>query len=203
MKDNQPDKTTKKLALHFICKASFYLVFWVHAFSFGQLYVSDSTTLVLQGDVFISEEFEAQKITTVYIDKEAFTSNFPTEGNFIVIDQSGSQKLESKEALLTHLQIESEVLVEEVQKVKSKTEGNKFIRIEKKSDRTFSSENGHRLAGIIPISSSSKYKNHVARLSHDFIFYTHLETNKVVNRQKLKKENKGISFLFSPRGPPF
>lgn len=203
MKTNPPYSPNKKLVLHFICKASFWLFFLVFSFSFGQLYVSDSTFLTLEGEVFINEGIEEEEALIIYIGKGTKIKNFPTEGNFIVIDQSGSQKLESKEVFLTHLQIESEVLVEEVQKVKSKTEGNKFIRIEKKSDRTFSSENGHRLAGIIPISSSSKYKNHVARLSHDFIFYTHLETNKVVNRQKLKKENKGISFLFSPRGPPF
>lgn len=203
MSYNQPYKPLQKLALHFICKAGFGLFFMVFGFSFGQLYVSDSTVLVLGEGAFISEEIKEEKGLIIYIAEGTKTVNFPTQGNFVGIDKNESRKSEPKEIILSE-RTETEILLKEVQSVKSEVEDKtqKFIWIAKSTDRAIFTANLHYAVGVVQVNSYSKNKSVDTQLSNDFVFFVFLTTSKEIKRQDVWRENKVVSSLFAPRGPP-
>lgn len=203
MNYNQPYKPLPKLALHFICKAGFGLFFMVFGFSFGQLYISDSTVLVLKEGAFISEEIKEEKDSIVYIAEGTKTVNFPTKGNFVVIDKNESRKSEAKKIDFSE-STDAEILLKQVQSVKSEVEDKtqKFIWIEKASDRAIFTANLHYIVGVVQVNSYSKNKSIDALLSDNFNFFVFLTTSKEIKRQDVWRESKVISSLFVPRGPP-
>lgn len=202
MKTNPPYSPNKKLVLHFICKASFCLFFWVFGWTSGQLYVSDATILSVREGAFIAEKTKEEALI-VYIEKGTPTSNFPMGSNFVIIESDVNKEIVQPTVFLTENPQEEPPVVEVIQQVHSKVEAAHFVRIDKATDRTLLSLRLNQIHAVVEVNSKNKEKHFdkplEGALHASFLFSKRTD----VETQEFKNKSNNKTTLFVPRGPPF
>lgn len=187
----------QKLAFH-LCKAVFWWVFLMYGFSLGQLFVSDSTTLTIEEGEGLFEEAIEDKETKVFISKGTSVTNFPIEGDFVVIDKNQVAESQTLDPLKASLKKPVEI----VEPVRIKNEIEEFKRIEKSDNRTFFSKNRTQIVGLAQNHLFSKDKNIATHPKYDLTFISFLKSS-IFNTQSFSfRDNYSYYSLFA-RPPPF
>lgn len=195
---NQSYPFIQKLALY-VGRTFFWCIFLISGLCFGQLFVADSTILTIEEGAFVFEETQENQQIVVFIGEGTTTTNFPTEGNFVLIDQNKSEGVEHK--AMAHLKAAPKKAIEVAQAVKPKAEVEKFVRVRKASHHTFFSSNAHRAVGVVQV-NSLKAKSLTAQWSVCFCDFISTTTSKIITKEDQQENQTNVS-LFAPRGPPF
>ncbi|HUH35180.1 MAG TPA: hypothetical protein VL022_05040 [Moheibacter sp.] len=185
-----------------MCKAIVGLILWTTTFSFGQLYVSDSATLVIEKDAFISEIVKKNNSKKIYVTQGTITKNLSSEDGLVFIASNKVQKTIYQKVTSANKN-QAEVLVRKDQVENSIIVKERFARIAKKNDRNFLTENLKQLIAIVQVNSHSKDKDSIDSYNQFCIHFYISATKKPTETQDSKKINKGVYSLFSLRGPPF